>query len=212
MKVGILGSGAVGQALGAGFVKHGWDVCIGTRDAAKLDKWRAEVGGTVRVDTFAAAAQHGDVVILALNGAGAISALEMAGVESFGGKLVLDATNPLEVDAEGRVGLFVGRDDSLAEQIQRALPNTQVVKCFNTVPSSQMVDPAFANGAPAMLIAGDDGHAKTRAAGILKGLGWPGVLDVGDLQGARWLEALVPLWVRAGVALDTWGHAFRVVQ
>ena len=209
--VGILGSGDAGQALGRGFARHGWDVMLGTRDPAKLADWRAETGQ--KVGSFADAARHGEVVVLALHGAGAEHALDLAGPRGFAGKLVLDATNPLDF-SEGNVpGLFVGTTDSLGERIQRRLPDAKVVKCFNTVPNAQMVDPEFKEGTPPMLIAGNDADAKTRTEALLRELGWPGVLDVGGIDAARWLEALVPLWVRVAVAKgDAWGHAFKSVE
>lgn len=210
-KVGILGSGDVGQALGAGFARHGWDVKLGTRDAKKLEAWVAQTPRAT-VGSLADAAAHGDVVVVALQGSATEAALRLAGPERFAGKLVLDATNPLD-GAEGvPPGLFVGTTDSLGERIQRALPGASVVKCFNTVPSAQMVDPRFEGGAPPMLICGEDADAKARTGAILRELGWPGALDVGGIEGARWLEALVPLWVRVGLATGAWSHAFKVVR
>ncbi|HET6403826.1 MAG TPA: NAD(P)-binding domain-containing protein [Candidatus Thermoplasmatota archaeon] len=209
MKIGILGSGDVAQSLGRGIARHGHDVMLGTRDASKLAEWKAET--KAKVGSFADAARHGEVVILALNGRGASAALDMAGVASFAGKLVLDATNPLEHSDEG-VSLFVGTTDSLGERIQRQLTDAKVVKCFNTVSHIQMVDPTFKEGTPPMLIAGNDGDAKKRAEAFLRELGWPGVIDTGDIRQARWLEALVPLWVAVALARgQEWSHAFKSV-
>jgi predicted dinucleotide-binding enzyme len=211
MKVGILGSGDVGQALGRGFARHGWDVTLGTRDASKLADWQAET--KQKAGSFADAARHGDVVILALHGAGVENALDLAGPASFAGKLVLDTTNPLDFSEGNLPGLFVGTTDSLAERIQRKLPQAKVVKCFNTVSNAQMVDPKFRDGTPPMMIAGNDADAKKQTEALLRDLGWPGVLDVGGLDAARWLEALVPLWVRVAVARGgAWGHAFKSVD
>jgi predicted dinucleotide-binding enzyme len=213
-KIGILGSGDVGQALGRGFARHGYDVRVGSREprSEKLQSRLKETPGQVSTGTFAEAAKHADVVILALHGAGTEAALDLAGPRNFAGKLVLDATNPLDFSSGMPPGLFVGTNDSLGERVQRKLPDAKVVKCFNTVSNVQMVDPKFAEGTPSMLICGNDAAAKKRAEAILREIGWPGVLDVGGIDGARWLEALVPLWVRAGAALDTWGHAFKVVR
>lgn len=211
-KIGILGSGVVAQALGRGFARHGYDVMLGTRDAAKLETWRSETEGKVAVGSFADAARHSDIVVLALNGAGAADALALAGPSSFDGKLVLDATNPLDFSQGMPPGLFVGTSDSLGEQIQRQLPGAYVVKCFNTVGNPQMIDPGFAEGMPAMLIAGNDADAKRRTEALLRECGWPEAIDVGGIDGARWLEALVPLWVRVGIQQGSWGHAFKVVR
>lgn len=124
---------------------------------------------------------------------------------------MVDVTNPL--DFQGPTpGLFVGVTDSLAERIQRLVPDAKVVKAFNTVPNSQMVDPKFSGGAPHMMIGGKDGAAKRKLIAMLKEFGWPGALDLGGIETARWLEANVPLWVLAGTALGRWDHAFKVVH
>ncbi len=207
--IGIIGSGDVGQALARGLARHGYSVAIGSRSPAKLaDLAKA---ANVTTGTFADAARHGDVVILATLGAGTVQAIETAGADHFGGKLVIDATNPLDFSKGMPPGLLVGTMDSLGETVQRKLPSAKVVKCFNTVPYAQMVDPKFTAGAPHLLVCGNDADAKKRVEALVRDLGWPGVLDVGGIDGARWLEALVPLWVRAGVATGTWSHAFKVV-
>jgi len=214
MKVGILGSGDVAQALGRGFARHGWDAMIGSRTpkSEKLEAWRSSAGSQARTGGYAEASEFGDVVIVATQGAATEAALGLAGPANFRGKLVLDVTNPLDFSKGMPPGLFVGVTDSLGERVQRTLPGAHVVKCFNTVSSAQMVDPKFSEGTPPMLICGDDAEAKKRTEAILRELGWPGVVDVGGIDGARWLEALVPLWVRVGGVLGTWGHAFRAVK
>lgn len=211
-RIGILGSGDVGRALGAGFARHGWDVQLGTRHVERLDSWRDETPGTVAVESFAQAASHGDVAVLAVDGAAVDDVLDLAGEASFTGTLLLDTTNPLEFVENGPPRLLLGGTDSLGERIQARLPDATIVKCFNTVNHGQMVDPAFEQGAPPMLICGNDAAAKERTEAILMELGWPGALDVGDIEAARYLEALVPLWVRVGSVLGTWDHAFAVVE
>lgn len=109
-------------------------------------------------------------------------------------------------------GLLYGGTDSLGERVQAALPAARVVKCFNTVSNAQMVDPAFEAATPQMLVCGDDSDAKRRTEEILVELGWPGALDVGGIDCSRYLEAVVPLWVRVGAVLGTYEHAFTVVQ
>lgn len=211
-RLGILGSGDVGQALGRGFARHGWDVQLGTRSPEKLDKWRRETEGTVSVGSFADAAAHGDVVALAVLGEAVADVLEQAGPEQFAGTLVLDATNPLDFSKGMPPHLLFGGTDSLGERVQAQLPDAAVVKCFNTVSNVQMVDPEFEEGTPPMLICGNDADAKARTEELLVELGWPAAMDVGDITSARYLEALVPLWVRVGTLLDTWNHAFKPVQ
>jgi 8-hydroxy-5-deazaflavin:NADPH oxidoreductase len=211
-RVGILGSGDVGKQLGRGFAKHGFDVMLGSRNPSKLEPWRKETPGKVSIGTFAQAAAHGDLVILALHGAATEAAIDLAGAKNFSGKLVLDATNPLDFSHGMPPGLLLGTTDSLGERVQRKLPDAKVVKCFNTVSNVQMIDPKFKEGVPPMLICGNDEDAKKRTDAILRELGWPGAMDVGGIDGARWLEAIVPLWVRAGQVLNTFGHAFKAVR
>ena len=214
MKVGILGSGEVGQALGRGFVSRGHDVKIGSRNpkGETLEKWvKEQRKGKASVGTMAEAAKHGEVLVLATLGAALEDVVRLAGPPNFRGKVVIDVTNPLGDPSRGPA-LFVGLTDSLGERLQRLLPDSHVVKCFNTVPNTQMVDPKFSGGAPDMLIAGNDAAAKKRVEGILKEFGWPGAIDVGGIEGARWLEASVPLWVLVGMKLGRWDHAFKIVH
>jgi hypothetical protein len=216
-RIGILGSGDVGRALGRGFAGHGWDVMLGTRSSEELRDWldeiaEAGVDGTVAVGSFAEAAAHGDVAVLAVLGEAAGDVLELAGPEQFVGTLVLDATNPLDFSEGMPPKLLFGGTDSLGERVQAALPDASVVKCFNTVSNAQMVDPGFEEGTPPMMICGNDADAKVRAEAILVELGWPGVLDAGGIESSRYLEALVPLWVIVGSQRDTWMHAFAVVE
>ncbi|WP_255198712.1 NADPH-dependent F420 reductase [Halorarius litoreus] len=208
-KIGILGSGDVGRALATGFARHGWDVLVGTRSPDELAAWAEEAG--VAAGSFADAAGYGDVAVLAVRGDAVEDVLDLAGAERFTGTLVLDATNPLDFST-GDAHLLFGGTDSLGERVQATLADAYVVKCFNTVSNAQMVDPEFEAETPPMFICGDHTDAKAKTAEILADLGWPEVRDVGDIRSARYLEALVPLWVRLAGDLETYGHAFTVVQ
>jgi hypothetical protein len=211
MKIGILGSGDVAQALGSGFVKHGHDVMIGSRapGSDKLRGWKEAVGSKGHTGTSEEAAKYGEMVVLATLGSGAEPAIESAGPQNFDGKVVIDVTNPLDFSKGTPPGLFVGTTDSLGERVQRKLPNARVVKAFNTISSVQMVDPRVKAGMPKLMIAGNDAAAKRDVEELVKGLGWGGVFDCGGIDGARWLEAHVPLWVRLAGQLDTWEHIFQ---
>ncbi len=211
-KVGILGSGDVARTLGSGLAGRGHPVLLGSRDPAKLESWRASTKGSVAVGRLAEAASFGPIVILATHGAGTISAIDLAGVAHFSGKLVLDVTNPLDFSRGMPPTLFVGTTTSLGEMVQHHLPAARVVKCFNTMGHQRMVDPAFAEGHPPMLICGNDPHAKHEVEALVRELGWPGVLDVGDIDAARWMEALVPLWVRIGARLGTFDHMLAPIR
>ncbi len=200
--------------MGSGFAGRGHEVKIGSRSpkSAELVAWRQKAGGKASTGTFAEAAKHGEVLLLAVQGTAAEDVIKLARLENFGTKVLIDVTNPLDFSGGPAPGLFVGSKDSLGERIQRLLPNAKVVKCFNTVSNTQMVDPKYAGGAPEMLIAGNDAAAKKKVVGILKEFGWPGALDVGGIEGARWLEAMVPLWVLVGAKIGRWDHAFKVVH
>ena len=209
MDVGIIGSGDVGRALGRGFASRGYGVKIGSRTpgSEKLKEWVRNTGRNSSTGSFAEAAAYGDILVLATLGTAAEDAVRMAGKTNFDGKIVIDATNPLDFKGNS-VGLFVGTTDSLGEQIQRNLPKAKVVKCFNTVGNSQMVNPKSKEGE--MLICGNDVAAKEKVASIVKEFGWKGAIDVGGIEGARWLEALVPLWVRVAMKFNTRDHVFVV--
>lgn len=206
-RVGVIGSGAVGRALAAGLAARGHEVTIGTRDPEgndELQAWAAQHDG-VAIGHLAAAAEAGKLVVLATRGTAVEQAIATAGPQHFAGKLVIDATNPLAPDPAGGPGLAVGHTDSGGEQVQRALPDARVVKCFNTVNNALMVDPGFEPRQP-MLIAGNDDGAKRTVAELLDDFGWD-ALDVGGIEQSRQLESLVLLWVAVGRARGAWDHA-----
>jgi len=212
MNVGILGSGDVGQALGRGFASRGYNVMIGSRTPSsdKMKAWVSKAGKGASTGSFAEAATYGSVLVLATLGTAAGEVIDLAGPQNFRGKLLIDVTNPLDFSKGIPPGLFVGMTDSLGEQIQGKLVQARVVKCFNTVGNSQMVDPTYKD--VEMLICGNDKKAKDEVTRILKEFGWKGAIDVGGIEGARWLEALVLLWVRVGIALNNWNNVFKVLH
>ena len=214
MRIGIIGSGDVARALGRGFAGRGHDVKLGSRSphSEKLKNWVKETGGKSSTGTFAEAAAHGELIVIATLGQATMEANDQSRPQSLEAKTVIDVTNPLDFSKGAAPGLFVGLTDSLGEMVQRKIPSAKVVKCFNTVPNSRMVDPKLPGGTAAMLICGNDPEAKKKVIAVLKELGWTGAIDVGGIESARWLEALVPLWARVGMALGTWDHVFRVVR
>jgi NADPH-dependent F420 reductase len=212
MKIGVLGTGVVGKALAPGFSSRGHEVKIGSRDADKAQSIAQEVGGGVSGGTFADAASFAELVVLATSWDGTESALAAAGAENLAGKIVIDATNPLAF-SEGRPpGLAVGHTDSGGEQVQRWLPDSRVVKAFNTVGNAHMVDPDFPGGPPDMFIAGNDADAKATVTEVLESFGWPGAIDIGGIEGARLLEPLAILWVHYGIGAGSWDHAFKLLR
>lgn len=214
MKVGILGSGDVGRALGTGFVTLGHEVKIGSRNAGhpKAVAWAKGTNGKGSASTFAEAAAFGDVVMLATLGVATPEAIRLAGTSHFDGKVVIDATNPLAFSTQGVPNLAIGHTTSAGEEHQKAIPRARVVKAFNTVGNSSMFRPNFPNGPPDMYICGNDAEAKKSVEKILHDFGWPSVLDIGGIEGSRELESLCILWVKSAMGLGNFNVAFRLLR
>jgi predicted dinucleotide-binding enzyme len=212
-RVGLLGSGEVGRRLAAGFSSRGHDVMIGSRDPGKpeLREWLAGDGAGIEAGTFAQAAGHGELLVLAVMGNAAEDAIADAGPEKFRGKVVIDAMNPLDFSGGFPPRLAITGEDSLGERVQRALPDAKVVKAFNTIGNPYFVDPSFREGQPTMLIAGDDEGAKHTVGDLLADFGWSDVVDIGGIEGSRELEAICIAWVKIGGARGSWDHGFKLL-
>ena len=213
MKVGVLGSGTVGQTLAAGFLKHGHEAMIGTREPAKLADWnKANPKG--RVGSASEAAKFGEVVVLAVKGPAAADALRSAGKANLAGKAVMDACNPI-ADAppdHGVLTLTNAPGTSLMEQLQKQFPDAHLVKAFNSVGASQMVNPHYPGGIrPTMFICGNNAGAKTKVSGILDQFGWE-TADMGTVEAARAIEPLAALWCILGFTRNEWTHAFKLLH
>ena len=212
MKIGVLGSGVVAQTLAGGFLKHGHDVVIGTRDPAKLADW-AKANPKGRVGSFADAAKFAEVAVLAVKGGAASAALKAAGAANLAGKPVIDATNPI-ADAppvNGVLKFTTNLDDSAMEQLQREFAAVKFVKAFNSVGATCMVNPSFAGGKPTMFICGNDAGAKQAVAAILDQFGWE-TADMGTAEAARAIEPLCMLWCIPGFLRNDWVHAFKLLK
>jgi len=214
MKVGIIGTGDVGRAVGRGLIRYGHEALMGSRSATneKAVAWAREQGPKAKVGTFADAAAFGDAVLLATLWTGTKSALDLAGgPKAFAGKVVMDATNPLDFSHGMPPRLALGHTDSAGEQVQRWLPDAKVVKVFNIVGNAHMVDPQFPGGPPDMFICGNDAEAKATVSEICRRFGWP-VMDIGGIEGSRVLEPLCILWVVYGMKTNGWDHAFKMLR
>lgn len=212
-KIGVLGSGAVGQVLAAGFLKHGYEVMIGTRSPEKLSEWLAGAGKGVRTGSFSETAKFGNAVVLAVKGSAAESALELAGKENLAGKIVIDTTNPISDDPpeNGVLRFFTDLNESLMEQLQKDQPQTRFVKAFSCIGNAFMVNPSFPDGKPTMFIAGNDEAAKHQVTNILTQFGWE-TEDMGGAEAARAIEPLCMLWCIPGFRKNEWGHAFKLLK
>lgn len=214
MRIGILGSGAAGQALGSGLAALGHEIKLGTREpsADKVQSWVMKTGGKTSTGTFAETAAFADLAILATMWSGTENAIKLAGgPEILAGRTVMDATNPLVFGATGPPTLALGFGDSGGEQVQRWLPRARVVKAFNIAGNAHMVKPSFPGGPPDMFIAGDDPDAKGQVTELATQLGWP-VIDLGPLENARYLEPMAMIWIVHGFKSGSWNHAFKLLR
>jgi predicted dinucleotide-binding enzyme len=210
MKIGILGSGDVAQALAAGFLTHGHAVTLGTRSPDKLAAFAA-AHPAVKTGSVADAAGFGELLVLAVKGSAAAEVLRAAGAPRLAGKTVIDTSNPI-ADAppvNGVLQYFTGPNESLLERLQHEFAQARLVKAFNSVGAACMVDPQLAGGRPTMFIAGNDAVARTQVAGILAQFGWE-VADMGRAEAARAIEPLAMLWCIPGFLHNDWTHAFKL--
>ena len=212
-RVGVLGSGEVGRRLAAGFRGRGHEVMIGSRDPNKseLREWLSGDGAGIEAGTFGQTAAHGELLVLAVLGNAAEEAVAEAGPGNFSGKVVIDATNPLDFSDGFPPKLSISGRDSLGERVQRALSDAKVVKAFNTIGNPYFVDPRFSDGEPTMLIAGDDEGAKRTVTDALADFGWSDIVDIGGIEGSRELEAICIVWVKIGGARGSWDHGFKLL-
>lgn len=226
MNIGILGTGMVGRALAGKLTELGHSVCLGTRDPAEtlarsgpdrmgqppVGEWLKQ-HPTIKLGTYAESAAHGVVLVNATNGAGSLDALRLAGADHLAGKVLLDISNPLDFSRGMPPTLFVKDTDSLAEQIQRAFPETQVVKTLNTLTAALMVNPGqLAGGDHSVFLSGDDANAKAVVADLLRSFGWRDIIDLGGLATARGAEMVLPAWLSLMGALRTPFFNLKVVR
>lgn len=212
MRIGILGSGAVGTTLAGGFLAHGHEVMVASREPKKLRDWSRQNRGA-RTGTPEESAKFAEVAVLAAKGTAAAAMVRAAGAANLAGKPLLDATNPIAEapPVNGVLQLFTSLDDSLMERLQKEFPQIHFVKAFNSVGAPRMVNPVYAAGRPTMFICGDDQPAKAVATRLLDQLGWD-CEDMGGVEAARAIEPLCILWCIPGFRHNQWTHAFKLLK
>jgi hypothetical protein len=210
-RFGVLGSGPVGQVLAKGLKMHGYQVMIGSRTPAKLAEFGKASG--IATGSFGDVAKWAEGVVLAVAGKVALQALEGAGKANLKGKLVIDATNPISAEPpdDGVIRFFTGPNESLMEQLQKAVPDARFVKAFSCVGNAFMVNPSFPGGKPTMFYCGNDAEAKKDVARLLEQFGFE-LADMGKAAGARAIEPLCQLWCIPGMLEGKWNHAFRLLR
>ncbi|HMQ78252.1 MAG TPA: NAD(P)-binding domain-containing protein [Ignavibacteria bacterium] len=215
MKIGILGSGAVGKALAIGFTSEGNEVMLGTRDpkASKITEWLTGAGKGITAGTFDETAKFGEMIVLCPLYRAIDEVIELAGKKNFEGKIVIDTTNPIaeEPPVNGVLKYVKIAEGSAGEHIQSMLPNSHVVKAFNSIGSGYMYKPKFDDGQPTMFICGNNEEAKNEVTGILEKFGWE-VMDSGGIEASNALEGLCIIWCARGFREGQWNHAFKLLK
>jgi predicted dinucleotide-binding enzyme len=211
LNIGIIGSGIVGTTLASGFLKHGHQVMIGTREGGKLVDWAGK-NPKGRVGNVEETAKFGEVIVLAVKGGGALAALQAAGSAQLNGKTIIDACNPIAdaLPVNGVLQFYTQPNESLMESLQKQFKNANFVKAFNSVGASRMVDPIFKAGKPTMFICGNSDAAKKTVTSILDAFGWE-TADMGTAEAARAIEPLCMLWCIPGFRNNQWTHAFKLL-
>jgi predicted dinucleotide-binding enzyme len=208
------GSGNVGQTLGRSLVKLGHEVKLGARNPEKLSEWLESFNqdGKASTGSFQEAAEHGEIIFNATPGTVSLEALHAVRHQALRGKILIDVALPLEF-SNGELSLSVANTDSLGEQIQRAFPDTKVVKTLNTVTSALMVNPySLAGGEHDLFISGNDEDAKNEVIGFLKEwFGWKSIINLGDISSARGTEMLLALSSRVYGAVGHPNFNFKIV-
>lgn len=211
-KVGVIGSGVVGETLADGFLKHGYQVMRGSRDTTKLQAWQAKAGANASVGSFAETARFGEIVVLAVKGTAAEDAVKLCGVDTLAGKVVIDTNNPIGgAPVNGVLSFFTDSRESLMERLQRTAPAAHFVKAFSSVGAPRMVNPQYKAGRPSMFICGNDAGAKATTRKVLEQFGWE-TEDMGTVEAARAIEPLCILWCITGFLRNEWTHAFKVLH
>lgn len=215
MKIGVFGTGMVGETIATKLVALGHHVMMGARSATseKAAAWVTRAGAQGSQGTFADAATYGELLFNCTRGDASLDALKLASEGQLEGKVLLDVANPLGPSKDGGPPILtIGNDDSLGESIQRAFPTLKVVKTLNTVNCEVMVDPSRVPGDHTMFVCGNDEGAKETTRQLLRSFGWRDIVDVGDITAARATEALMPIWLRLWRKLGTSNFNLKVVR
>jgi predicted dinucleotide-binding enzyme len=214
MQIGVLGSGITGQTIGTKLIQLGHEVMLGSRDEANPSSvtWARDQGGQHALyGTFMNAAAFGEVIFNCTLGSASLEVLEQAGAENLNGKILIDTANPLDRTTDMWT-LTVCNTDSLGEQIQRAFPQTKVVKTLNTVNANVMVDPAKLLEQTHVFVSGNDIEAKATVVRILRDwFGWKQIIDLGGIETSRSVEMYVLLWHSLRNAISSQRFNIKIV-
>lgn len=217
MKIGILGTGMVGQAIATKMIQLGHTVMMGSRSGKheKAEAWIAANGPSASQGTFAETASYGEIIFNCTKGEITLEVIKQAGAENLKGKILADVTNPLDFSKGMPPTLLIVNDNSLGEEIQKALPETHVVKTLNTMTAPVMVNPSLVNGGDhSVFLSGNSQEAKAKVGALLQEIGWKenNIIDLGDITTARGSEQLLPIWVRLYAVMGSPMFQFKIVK
>lgn len=215
-KISVFGTGMVGKTIGAKLVRLGYEVMMGSRTATneKALAWIDANGKNASTGTFADTASFAQVIFNCTKGDVALEILKQVGVEKFANKIVIDVSNPLDF-SKGMPPFLIpeyANTNSLGEEIQKLLPEADVVKTLNIVNCEVMVEPKKSGGDPTMFMSGNNNEAKEEVKNILNQFGWKDIIDLGDITTARGTEMLLPIWLRTYMATGNGYFAFKIVR
>lgn len=230
MKIGIIGTGAVGRTIASKLVELDYDVMMGTRNVSdKLTSAAKDIYGSqpfnewiktnskIKLGSFADAAAYGELNVNATNGSNSVTALILAGAKNLAGKVLIDIANPLDFSNGMPPSLLPGLNNtnSLAEEIQKTFPDTMVVKTLNTMWCGLMINPDLVgNGDHINFISGNNTEAKAKVQKLLNQFGWKdeNIIDIGDITAARATESLLPIWLRIMAITKNGAFNFKLIR
>jgi 8-hydroxy-5-deazaflavin:NADPH oxidoreductase len=214
MKIGVLGTGMVGARIATKLIQLGHEVRMGSRTShnEKAEEWAKKNGPKAGCATFEEAAKFGSLIFLCVRGEAVLEALSLAKPGSFKDKTVIDLTNPLDVSKGMPPTLFICNTGSLGEEVQKALPEANVVKTLNMISNEIMVNPRLVGGEATMFMSGNSQKAKEEVKNLLNEFGWSDIIDLGDITNARGTEMLLPIWLRIWQKLQDGNFAFKIAR
>lgn len=202
MRIGVMGTGMVGKAVGGKLASLGHDVMFGSRepDGENAQNLAAATGS--QAGSHKQAARHGEWIVNALPGERTIDVLTGCDID---GKIFIDIAN---YDHAVDQPIVV----PLGQAIQAAFPKVRLVKTLNSCSAHLMADPASLGAAHHVFIASNDSAAKAEVTELLRTFGWQNILDLGDLGACRAMEQLIPLWMKLEEVLDGPNFNLAVVR
>ncbi|MBK6903153.1 MAG: NAD(P)-binding domain-containing protein [Saprospirales bacterium] len=215
-KIGIFGTGMVGNTIGSKLIQLGYQVKMGSRSAnnEKAAAWAAQNGPNASTGTFSDAADFGEIIFNCTKGDASPEVFRLAGADRLKGKPVIDISNPLDFSKGMPPSLMPDYSNtySMGEELQKLAPEAHIVKTLNIVNCEVMVDAKRSGGDPTMFVSGNDAGAKQEVTDILRQFGWNDVIDLGDITTARGTEMLLPIWLRTWMATGNGHFAFKIVR